>query len=110
MLITDLCQAARIHGKCALASNGSGGRGGNDHQLLLCSNGRKYCPPSSKQVVPAVTMEGTQSETMLGTEDATYRATTYIGDKKNSRGSSGKALKRRSSTQRDTKVLVLQRL
>ena len=55
---------------------------------MLCSNGRKYhrC------------LEGAKA-------DSTYRVTTYVGDKKNARGSnnSGKALQQRNCTQRDTR-------
>ena len=95
-LITDLCQAARAYGNCAFASNGTGGKVGKVQQRkLLCSNGRKYYRRSSDDdEVPSSTTEGTGSEH--------YRLTTYVADKKNSRGSnnSGKALKRRNSTQR----------
>ena len=87
-LITDLCQSARSHGNCALISNGSSAKACKDQRVLLCSNGRKYhrC------------LEGAKA-------DSTYRVTTYVGDKKNARGSnnSGKALQRRNCTQRDTR-------
>jgi MULE transposase domain len=94
-LITDLCQSARSHGNFALASNGNGSRR-REQRVLLCSNGRRYCPPSSEKTEAAVAMEGIESES--------YRVTTYIGDKKNSRGSnsSGEPMKKRSSTLRDT--------
>ena len=95
-LITDLCNAARSHGNCALASNGGGRVSKGQQRVLLCSNGRKYYPPLSEQGVTTSTMEGNDTES--------YRLTSYIGDKKNSRGSnsSGKALRRRNSTQRNT--------
>ena len=86
-LITDLCQAARSHGNCALISNGSSAKACKDQRVLLCSNGRKY------------------HQRLDGAQADAYRVTTYIGDKKNSRGSnnSGKALRRRNCTQRDTR-------
>jgi hypothetical protein len=86
-LITDLCQAARSHGNCALISNGSSAKACKDQRVLLCSNGRKY------------------HQRLDGAQADAYRVTTYIGDKKNCRGSnnSGKALRRRNCTQRDTR-------
>jgi MULE transposase domain len=92
-LITDLCQIARSHGHCALTSNGSAGRGCKNQRVLICSHARKYHP----KAVPCK-MEDMEMDT------TTYRVTTYIGDKKNARGSksSGKALKRRTSTLRDS--------
>ena len=35
-LITDLCQAARSHGNCALISNGSSAKACKDQRVLLC--------------------------------------------------------------------------
>jgi hypothetical protein len=86
-LITDLCQAARSLGNCALISNGSSAKACKDQRVLLCSNGRKY-----------------HHRLDVAQADAN-RVTTYIGDKRNSRGSnnSGKALRRRNCTQRDTR-------
>ena len=59
-------------------------------RVLICINARKYHPVS-------------ESCTMEDTGCNNYRVTTYIGDKKNLRGSnsSGKASKRRNSTLRD---------
>ena len=90
-LITEICQAARSHGRCALASNGSTGRACKHQQVLLCSHGRKYHH--------TILTEEEEIETDK------YRVTTYIGDKKNARGSngSGKALQRRNSTLRNTR-------
>ena len=84
-LLTDLCQAARSHGHCALASNGSSGRDCKHQRVLQCSYARKYQPHRPTQLVPE-----------------SYRVSTYIGDKKNARGSnsSGKAMPRRASTRR----------
>ena len=64
-LITDLCQAARSHGNCALISNGSSAKACKDQRVLLCSNGRKYHHH----------LEGAKAE-------STYCDTTYVGDKK----------------------------
>jgi hypothetical protein len=63
-LITDLCQAARSHGNCALISNGSSAKACKDQRVLLCSNGRKY------------------HQRLDGAQADAYRVTTYIGDKK----------------------------
>jgi hypothetical protein len=67
-LITDICQAVRSHGICALISNGRRAKACKDQQVLLCSNGRKYhhC------------LEGAKA-------DSTYCVTTYFGEKKRSR-------------------------
>ena len=92
-LITDLCQAARSLGNCALVSNGGGGKSRNlPTRVLLCSNGQRYVPVASQQ--------GAMTSTITGTDPGSYRKTTYIVDKKNSRecNSSGKALVRRKST------------
>ena len=76
-LITDLCQAARSLGNCALASNGGGGKLRNlPTRVLLCSNGRRYVPVSSPQ--------GAMTSTDAGTDPGSYRKMTYIADKKNS--------------------------
>ena len=98
-LITDICQAARSLGNCALASHGGGGKSRNlPTRVLLCSNGRRYVPAVSS-------LQGAMISTVTGTDPGSYRKTTYIADKKNSRGcnSSGKALVRRKSTRRNTK-------
>ena len=103
-LITDLLQAAKSVGNCALVSNGYGLRSPTnvtdvgllltDQRVLKCSNFRKY---SSEQ-------GGMSSTLNQSTGTDSYRVTTYIGDKKNARGckSSGIALKRRNSTLRGT--------
>jgi MULE transposase domain len=102
-LITDLLQAAKSVGNCALVSNGFGRRvPTNDtdtevhaeQRQLKCSNFRKY---SSEQGENFLTPN-------QGTATESYRATSYTGDKKNARGckSSGLALKRRNSTLRHT--------
>ena len=78
-LITDLCQAARSLGNCALASNGGGGKSRNlPTRVLFCSNGRRYVPVSSPQ--------GAMTSTIAGTDPGSYRKTTHIADKKNSQG------------------------
>jgi hypothetical protein len=101
-LITDLLQAAKSVGNCALVSNGYGLRLLTnvtdlvqfEQHILKCSNFRKY-----------LFKEGGMSSTLnevTGTDS--YHVTTYTGDKKNARGcnSSGLALKRRNSTLRHT--------
>ena len=98
-LITDLCLAARLHGKSGFTSNGSAGRIPKDleQRVLVCSHGRRHYPRSSDVGEPAATSK-------LPHADTPYRITTYIGDKKNARGTnaSGKAGPRRCSTQRKT--------
>jgi len=101
-LITDLLQAAKSVGNCALVSNGYGLRSPTnvtdvlltDQRVLKCSNFRQY---SSEEGGMSCTLN--QS---TGTDS--YRVTTYTGDKKNARGckSSGIGLKRRNSTLRGT--------
>ena len=87
-LITDICQAARSRGNCALISNGSSANACKDQHVLLCSNDRKYHHHLKGSKAPG----------------NTYHATTYIGDKKNAQGSnnSGKALKHRNCMQCNT--------
>jgi hypothetical protein len=88
-LITNLCQAARSLWNCALASNGGGGKARNlPTHVLICSNGQRYVPVSFQQ--------GVMTSTMAGKDTESYRKTTYIANKKNSRGynSSVKALVR----------------
>ncbi|KAI2494665.1 hypothetical protein MHU86_19844 [Fragilaria crotonensis] len=101
-LISDLLQAAKSVGNCALVSNGYGLRSPTnvtdvlltDQRILKCSNFRKYS--SDQGGMSSILNEST------GTDS--YRVTTYTGDKKNARGckSSGVALKRRNSTLRGT--------
>ena len=103
-LITDLLQAAKSVGNCALVSNGVGRRVPTnvaetdvqaEQRILKCSNFRKYL---SEQ-------EGENSLTPnQGSGTDPYRVTSYTGDKKNARGckSSGLSLKRRNSTLRHT--------
>jgi hypothetical protein len=102
-LTTDLLQAAKSVGNCALTSNGSGRRvptNDADTELhaeqrqLKCSNFRKYSLELGENFPTPNQGNATES----------YRATSYTGDKKNARGckSSGLALKRRNSTLRHT--------
>ena len=102
-LITDLLQAAKSVGNCALVSNGYGLRSPTnvtDHvvppeqRILKCSNFRKYLPEQG----------GISSTLNQGTGTDSYHVTTYTGDKKNARGckSSGLALKRCNSALRGT--------
>jgi MULE transposase domain len=102
-LITDLLQAAKSVGNCVLTSNGSGRRVVTDdadtevhaeQRRLKCSNFRMYSFEQGENLL-------TPNQ---GSATASYRATSYIGDKKNARGckSSGLALKRRNSTLRHT--------
>ena len=101
-LITDLLQAAKSVGNCALVSNGYGSRSPtnvtdlvpSEQCILKCSNFRKH--PSEQGGISSTPNQGT------GTDS--YRVTTYTGDKNYARGckSSGLALKRRNSTLRGT--------
>ena len=101
-LTTDLLQAAKSVGNCALVSNGFGRRvPTNDkdtevhaeQRQLKCSNFRKYSSEQGENLLTPNQGSATES----------YRATSYTGDKKNARGckSSGLALKRRNSTLRN---------
>ena len=94
-LISDILQAARSVGNCALVSNGSGGP--PTVRILKCSKFRNYSPSSSFE-------QGGMSCTLnQGTGADTYRVTSYTGDKKNARGTkgSGLAMKRRITTLRN---------
>jgi MULE transposase domain len=106
-LITDLLQAAKSVGNCALVSNGFGRRvptnvAGEldvhaEQRQLKCSNFRKYLVEQEQEQENSITPnQGTGSES--------YRVSSYTGDKKNARGckSSGLSLKRRNSTLRHT--------
>jgi hypothetical protein len=96
ILISDILQAARSVGNCALVSNGSGGP--PTVRILKCSKFRNYSPSSFEQGGMPSTMN---QDTGTGTDP--YRVTTYTGDKKNARGcnGSGKSMKRRSTTLRN---------
>jgi len=56
-LITDLCQAARSHGNCALISNGSSAKACKDQRVLLCSYGCKYHQRLDGAQADAITQE-----------------------------------------------------
>jgi hypothetical protein len=83
-LITDLLQAAKSIGNCALVSNGYGLCSPTnvtdvlltDQRILKCSNFRKYLSEQGG-------MSSTLNES-TGTDS--YCVTTYTGDKKNARG------------------------
>ena len=99
-LISDLLQASKSVGNCALVSNGYSLRSPtnvtdlvqSEQRILKCSNFRKY------------SFEQDSSTMNQGTGTDSYRGSTYTGDKKNARGckSSGLAMKRRNSTLRHT--------
>ena len=99
-LISDLLQASKSVGNCALVSNGYSMHSPtnvtdlvqSEKRVLKCSNFRKY------------SFEKDSSTMSQGTRTDSYRGSTYTGDKKDARGckSSGLALKRRNSTLRHT--------
>jgi hypothetical protein len=102
-LITDLLQAAKSVGNCALVSNRYGLHSPTnvnnlvltEQCILKCSNFCKYLSERG----------GISSALNQGTGTDSYRVTTYTGDKKDARGcksSAGLALKRRNSTLRGT--------
>jgi hypothetical protein len=101
-LITDLLQAAKSVGNCALVSNGYDLHSPTnvtdlvptEQRILKCTN---FCKYLSEQ-------GGISSALNQGTGTDSYHVTTYTEDKKNARGckSSGLALKRHNSTLQGT--------
>ena len=84
-LITNLLQAAKSVGNCALISNGYGLHFPtnvtdtdvqSEQRILKCSNFHKYFFEQG----------GNSSTLNQGTGTDSYRVTTYTGDKKNARG------------------------
>jgi hypothetical protein len=105
-LITDLLQAAKSVGNCALVCNGYGLHSQTnvthlvptEQRILKCSNCRKCLSEQG----------GISSAMNQGTETNSYRVTIYTGDKNNAHGckSSGLALKQRNSSYCTTGIVL----